>query len=739
MTEKFDITGMGCAACSARIEAVVGGMDGVQSAQVNLLAAVMTVTHSERLTAAEIISAVEAIGFGAALKQAELPTPPQKQAQGGWGRLLLCGVLMLSVMYLSMGAMWGFPQPTAHALVSALLQLLLCAPIVVFAWRYFVSGVRAVKNKAPNMDTLIAMGAGAALLYSLFQTGELVVLALQSAPMAEGHTMLYYEAAAMILTLVSVGKHLEARAKRRTTDAIAGLAALLPAEVTVERDGKTMQISQDELCVGDILPIRAGDRIPTDGVLLDGTGTIDGAAMTGESLPFDVSAGAIVAGGTTCADGFFRMRATAVGSETLLARMIALVEDATASKAPIARVADRVSRVFVPTIMGIALVTVVGWMLAGAAFADALAKGIAVLVVSCPCALGLATPTAITVGMGRGAQMGVLFKNAEALEHAGRVRHVLLDKTGTVTEGKPQVVGIFDANGNAVPLGEAGEMLLPIAAAESVSSHPLAKAILELAGTQGLLLPAVTDGEVRKGQGIKVTVAGVPVVVGNARCMEAEGVEIPEALRRIAAERRLLGNIALFAAGGTPACLTCMLLLADPIKADARTAVAALDAMGVSGSMLTGDHRGTAEAIAHEAGIEQVLAEVLPDQKADAVASAQAQYGVVAMVGDGINDAPALATADVGIAMGSGTDIAMSAADCVLLRRELSAVPDAIWLSRTTTRVIRQNLFWALFYNCICIPLAAFGVMHPGVAAAAMSVSSLTVVSNALRLKMIKK
>ena len=722
---SYKISGMSCAACSARVERAVASLEGVDGCAVNLLTNSMTVEGSA--TDEAIIAAVVNAGYGAAPL-----TEKNKDGDAGGeqreirARLIASLCLMLPLMYLSMGyVMWGFPLPTflaASPLAVAILQAIISGAILVINRKFFISGTRAVINRSPNMDTLVALGSGVSYLYSLAVT---VMMATAEHPSHYLH-QLYFESAAMILTLITVGKLLEARAKGRTTDAIKSLISLAPRTARVERDGAEQVIPAAEVRVGEIFTLRPGEAVPVDGLVIEGHSSVDEAALTGESVPVDKQAGDRVLAATHNTSGYLRCRATEVGDNTTIASVIRMVEDASASKAPIAKVADRVSGVFVPVVMGIATVTFIAWMLILGDTASALARAISVLVISCPCALGLATPVAIMVGSGVGARRGILFKSAEALEMTGRAQIVALDKTGTITRGEPGVVNlIFDKN------SDERELLSVAYALESRSEHPLARAIADYAEgyKDGL---DISDFRALAGSGVYAKIGGRDAYGGSYKFISTicDLSAYDEDYSALTSEGK---TPVFFTLGGRPLGL---IALADRVREDSAEAISALRAMGLRVVMLTGDNRRTAEAIGREVGVSEVISDLLPGGKEEAVRTL-AQSGRVIMVGDGINDAPALTRADVGMAIGGGTDIAIESADVVLMRDSLSDVLDAIRLGRAVLRNIHQNLFWAFCYNVIGIPLAAglFGLtLDPMFGAAAMSLSSVTVVTNALRL-----
>ena len=732
MKQKFEVTGMTCAACSARVEKVTKAINGVTDAQVNLMGGTMVVEAESDIKDA-VIQAVVNAGYGARLAGEKAPV--KEEPKNKLANLIASAVFLLVLMYFTMGHMVGLPVPgwyhgTENALVAALLQFCLTLPVVILNQGYYTRGLKALWHRSPNMDTLIAVGSGAALIYG--------VAALFRMADAMGHNHwetvkfysenLYFESAAMILTLISLGKFLEARAKGKTGDAIRALMDLRPETATVLRDGKEVMVPADEVRVGDLVIVRSGGRIPVDGTVLEGRGAVDQSALTGESVPVEAEAGSHVAAATILTEGFLKFRADKVGKDTTLQQVIHLVEEAGGSKAPIARLADKIAGVFVPVVMGIALVTFSIWMIAGYGLEFSLTSAISVLVISCPCALGLATPVAIMVGTGRGASMGVLFKNGTALEQLHSIDTVVLDKTGTLTTGKPAVTDILPASVNE-------EELLRLAAAlERKSEHPFAKAILEKANA--VHIPQAEDFETLPGRGVAAEVDGVRYIGGNPRLMQEYGIPIPD-FSRLASQ----GKTPLYFATADGKYLGAI-AAADVLKPDSVAAVAAMKKEKLHVVMLTGDNGKTASAIGKAAGIDEIISDVLPADKAAAIKHLQEKGRRVLMVGDGINDAPALATAHVGMAIGAGTDIAMESADVVLMSGSLSGVSNAIRLSRATIRNIKQNLFWAFFYNCLGIPIAAgalfipFGIqLSPMLGAAAMSMSSVFVVTNALRLR----
>ena len=733
MKLQFDVTGMTCAACSARVEKVSRAVAGVKKADVNLLAGKMTVEAESDVSAA-IEKAVVDAGYGiapAGKKKMQQAAPAEDALKEMKKRIIGSAVFLVILMYFAMGHMVGLPMPgwysgRENALVAALLQFLLTLPAVYLNRVYYIRGFKALYHRSPNMDSLIAVGSSAALGYGI------IVLFMMAAAMGRGdwdavaaysHS-LYFESAAMILTLVTLGKFLETRAKGKTGDAIKQLMDLRPKTALVRRDQKEMEIPVEDVRLGDVVIVRSGGRIPVDGTVLSGRAYVDQSALTGESVPVEKSAGDTVAAATVVIAGYVEFRADKVGEDTTLSQIIRMVEEAGGSKAPIARLADKIAGVFVPVVMGIAVIAFGVWMLAARGMEFSLSAAISVLVISCPCALGLATPVAIMVGTGRGARMGVLFKNAAALENLHKVDTVVLDKTGTLTTGKPVVTDVIPA--------EADETwLISVAASlEEKSEHPFARAILERA--KGLPAIYAEDFETLPGRGVTATIGGVRYFGGNARLMQEQGITVPD-------------YPALAEAGKTPLYFASeegeylgAIAAADVLKPDSVEAVAAMRKLGLTVVMLTGDNEKTARAIAGSAGIDQVISDVLPADKAAAVKKLQAEGKHVLMVGDGINDAPALVTADVGMAIGAGTDIAIESAEVVLMRDSLYGVCSAVELSKATIRNIKQNLFWAFFYNSLGIPIAFSGMLSPMIGSAAMSLSSVFVVTNALRLRLFK-
>ena len=744
--KQYNVTGMSCAACSARVEKAVSKVPGVTSCSVSLLTNSMGVEGTA--APAEIIAAVEEAGYGASEKGAaaeksssadredalkDRETPLLKR------RLIWSVGFLLILMYFSMGhMMWGWPLPPFYNdnhVAMGLTQLLLTAIIMVINQKFFVSGFKSLWHRAPNMDALVALGSTAAFVYSTYALFAMTDAQVKGDMDAVMDYMMefYFESAAMILTLITVGKMLEARSKGKTTDALKSLMKLAPKTATVVRDGTETEVPVEQVRQGDIFVVRPGENIPVDGVVVEGSSAVNEAALTGESIPVDKAEGDTVSGATVNQSGFIRCRATRVGEDTTLSQIIRMVSDAAATKAPIAKVADKVSGVFVPAVIAIALVTTAVWLLLGRGLGFALARGISVLVISCPCALGLATPVAIMVGSGMGAKNGILFKTAVSLEETGKAETVVLDKTGTITVGEPRVTDIL-------PAGELSqEELLKLAAAlEKKSEHPLAKAVLLAAEERQTELEEVTDFQALPGNGLTASLHGEELCGGNLKFISSR-TQVPESLKKQAEELAEQGKTPLFFSRGGQLCG--IIAVADLIREDSPGAVRALQNMGLRVVMLTGDNERTAKAIGRQAGVDQVIAGVLPDGK-ESVVRRFKERGKVIMVGDGINDAPALTRADIGIAIGAGADVAVDAADLVLVKSRLSDVPAAIRLSRATLRNIHQNLFWAFFYNSIGIPLAT-GVfiplgltLNPMFAAAAMSLSSFCVVSNALRLNL---
>ena len=742
--EQYTVTGMSCAACSARVEKAVSNVPGVTSCSVSLLTNSMGVEGTAEPKT--IIKAVKDAGYGAKLNGAEKSadsddaladreTPLLKK------RLIASVIFLVILMYFSMGhMMFGFPLPpqlNGNHVAMGLIQLLLTTVIMVINQRFFISGFKALWNKSPNMDTLVALGSAASFIWSVY-----ALFAMTSAQTAGNHADVmkymdefYFESAAMILTLITVGKMLEAKSKGRTTDALKSLMKLAPQSAVLLRDGKEVTVPIDEVKTGDIFVVRPGGSIPTDGIIIEGSSAINEAALTGESIPVDKAEGDSVSAATINQSGYIRCRATRVGADTTLSQIIKMVSDSAATKAPIAKIADKVSGVFVPIVISIAAVTLAVWLILGQDISYALARSISVLVISCPCALGLATPVAIMVGSGVGAKNGILFKTAETLENAGKVKIVALDKTGTITEGTPKVTDIIAANGYD------SEQLLNVAVSlEAKSEHPLAKAVMEKADELKKLPSEVSDFSALPGNGLSAVLDGKRITGGSIKFIESQ-TAIPAELHSTADE--------LSADEKTPLCFMYdnrfigIIAVADTIRPDSKSAIENLHNMGIEVVMITGDNERTAAAVGKQAGVDKVIAGVLPEGKENAVRDLM-RGGKTAMVGDGINDAPALTSADVGIAIGRGADVAVDAADIVLMKSHLSDIPAAIRLSRSTLRNIHETLFWAFIYNIIGIPLAAgcftaFGLtLNPMFGAAAMSLSSFCVVTNALRLNLCK-
>ena len=760
--KQYTVTGMSCAACSARVEKAVSKVDGVTSCSVSLLTNSMGVEGSA--TDAQIVEAVEQAGYGASPKGAATESDNDKAnnsleqlkaAQDALvdretpklrNRLIASLIFLVVLMYFSMGhMMWGWPLPeffNGNHVAMGLLQLLLTVAVMVINQKFFISGFKGLIHGAPNMDTLVALGSAASFgysVYALFAMTAAQVNGDMDAVMSYMHEF-YFESAAMILALITVGKMLEAHSKGKTTDALKSLMQLAPKTATVVRDGVEQEISVDAVKKGDIFVVRPGENIPVDGEIIDGTTAVNESALTGESIPVDKQPKDAVSAATVNQSGFIKCRATRVGEDTTLSQIIQMVSDAAATKAPIAKIADRVSGVFVPAVITIAIITIIAWLIAGETVGFALARGISVLVISCPCALGLATPVAIMVGNGKGAKSGILFKTAASLEATGRTQIVALDKTGTITSGEPKVTDIvpdetfFEGTGN-----NAGALLAIAASVEAKSEHPLAKAIMERAKTDEIAVAEVTDFSAVVGNGLTATLAGKMIKAGNLAFV-SKFVKVSDDMRAKAVEFSKEGKTPLFFAADDRLCG--IIAVADTIKEDSPEAVRQLKNMGIRVVMLTGDNEQTANAIGKQAGVDEVIAGVLPDGK-EAVIRKLKKQGRVAMVGDGINDAPALTRADMGIAIGAGSDVAIDAADVVLMKSRLIDVPAAVRLSRATLTNIHENLFWAFFYNVIGIPLAA-GLwypllgwkLNPMFGAAAMSLSSFCVVTNALRLNL---
>ena len=760
--KQYTVTGMSCAACSARVEKAVSKVDGVTSCSVSLLTNSMGVEGSA--TDAQIVEAVEQAGYGASPKGTATETAngrvnnsleQLKAAQDALvdretpklrNRLIASLIFLVVLMYFSMGhMMWGWPLPeffNGNHVAMGLLQLLLTVAVMVINQKFFISGFKGLIHGAPNMDTLVALGSAASFgysVYALFAMTDAQVKGDMDAVMSYMHEF-YFESAAMILALITVGKMLEAHSKGKTTDALKSLMQLAPKTATVVKDGVEQEISVDAVKKGDIFVVRPGENIPVDGEIIEGTTAVNESALTGESIPVDKQKGDAVSAATVNQSGFIKCRATRVGEDTTLSQIIQMVSDAAATKAPIAKIADRVSGVFVPAVITIAIITIIAWLIAGETVGFALARGISVLVISCPCALGLATPVAIMVGNGKGAKSGILFKTAASLEATGRTQIVALDKTGTITSGEPKVTDIvpdetfFEGTGN-----NDGKLLAIAASVEAKSEHPLAKAIMERAKTDEIAVAEVTDFSAVVGNGLTATLAGKMIKAGNLAFV-SKFVKVSDDMRAKAVEFSKEGKTPLFFAADDRLCG--IIAVADTIKEDSPEAVRQLKNMGIRVVMLTGDNEQTANAIGKQAGVDEVIAGVLPDGK-EAVIRKLKKQGRVAMVGDGINDAPALTRADMGIAIGAGSDVAIDAADVVLMKSRLIDVPAAVRLSRATLTNIHENLFWAFFYNVIGIPLAA-GLwypllewkLNPMFGAAAMSLSSFCVVTNALRLNL---
>ena len=748
MKQKFDVTGMTCSACSAHVERSVGKLQGVCSVNVNLLQNSMTVEYEDtKLTDDEIIKAVEQGGYGAKVHGAENSSIPveniaQSEMESMKKRLIWSFLFLVPLFYISMGHMMGMPLPEIlsgheNMMSFALTQLFLTLPILYLNRKYFSTGFQAIWHRSPNMDSLIALGATAAFVYSV---GAIYAIGYYMGhgdmQMAHSYGMeFYFESAGMILTLITVGKYMETRSKGKTSEAITKLLDLAPKKATIFKNGAEIEVPIEQVQKGDIIVVRPGQSIPVDGIVVEGFSAVDESALTGESIPVEKNIGDTVIGATVNKTGYFKFQAEKVGSDTTLSQIVQLVEEASASKAPIAKLADKVSGIFVPVVIAIAVIAMIVWLLLGYPFSFALSIGIAVLVISCPCALGLATPTAIMVGTGKGAENGILIKSAESLEIAHEIDTVILDKTGTVTEGKPKVTDILLAEGVFQ-----NRLLKSAMAVEQLSEHPLSEAIVKYAKEKNIAVENGENFEAIAGQGIKADVFGKKVIAGNMKMMKAEKIEQDilfqkgEALAKegktplyFAEDKKLLGVIAV----------------ADVVKDTSKEAIAKFHNMGIDVVMLTGDNQQTAQAIAKQVNLTNVVAEVLPQDKEKQVRQIQRQGKKVAMIGDGINDAPALARADVGVAIGAGTDVAIESADIVLMKSDLLDAVAAIQLSRAVIRNIKQNLFWAFFYNAIGIPLAA-GVfytalgwkLNPMFAAAAMSFSSVFVVTNALRLKL---
>ena len=742
--EQYTVTGMSCAACSARVEKAVKAVPGVTSCSVSLLTNSMGVEGTA--SASAIVKAVQEAGYGASPKATAAETPSAEldaladhETPRLKKRLIASLVFLAVLMYFSMGhMMWGWPLPhwfDGNHVAMGLVQLLLAGIVMVINQKFFISGFKGLLHRAPNMDTLVALGSSASFLWSTYALFAMTRAQVDGNDVLVMHYMmeLYFESAAMILTLITVGKMLEARSKGKTTDALKSLMKLAPQTATLLREGAEVTVPIAQVKKGDLFVVRPGENIPVDGLVLEGSSAVNESALTGESIPVDKTAGDKVSAATTNQSGFLKCEATRVGEDTTLAQIIRMVSDAAATKAPIAKIADTVSGFFVPAVISISVLTTLVWLLLGREFGYALARGISVLVISCPCALGLATPVAIMVGNGLGARNGILFKTAASLEAAGRTQIVALDKTGTITSGEPRVTDILPAEGVSE-----SELLTLAASLEQKSEHPLAKAVLAYAETETIACPDVTDFAALPGNGLSARLDGMEIYGGNAEFI-ATKASVPAELRAEAARLAAEGKTPLFFGGAGR--LMGVIAVADTLKEDSPRAIRELQNMGIRVVMLTGDNQRTADAIGRQAGVDEVIAGVLPDGK-EAVIRRLQESGKVPMVGDGINDAPALTRADTGIAIGAGTDVAIDAADVVLMNSRLSDVPAAIRLSRATLRNIHENLFWAFIYNIIGIPLAAgvfipFGLtLNPMFGAAAMSLSSFCVVSNALRLNL---
>ena len=730
---KFDLSGMSCAACSARVERAVSSLDGIEACSVNLLTNSMEVEGSA--TDLEIISAVTKAGYGATLHGSKAQKTDKKSNKNKVNeeiiairnRFFVSLAFLMVLMYIAMGHnMWGFPLPSflhENYELIAILQMILCIIIMLINRKFFTSGFKSAMKLAPNMDTLVALGSGASFIYSLALTFQI----------SSDHSALhglYFESAAMILVLITLGKMLEAIAKGKTTDALDKLTSLAPENATIVRDGKEISVPIAEVRVGDIFTVRPGESVAVDGIVIEGESALDESALTGESIPVDKKVGDSVYSATINRSGFLKCQATEVGDETMLSRIIKMVEDASSSKAPIAKIADKVSGIFVPTVLGISIITFIIWTLLDKEFSFSLTRAISVLVISCPCALGLATPVSIMVGSGVGAKNGILFKNATSLEEAGKIKVIALDKTGTITVGAPKVTDVVEEN---------NELLLLAYSLEKQSEHPLSRAIIEFGEEKGIPSLSVTDFKAVAGNGLEGKINGATVRGGN-EAFVSQFASLPDSLKLKAQNLAENGKTPMFFAKNDT--ILGIIAVADTIKSDAKEAIAELRAMGIKTVMLTGDNERTAKAIANQAGVDEVIAGVLPDGKEKVIQNLKKQ-GKVAMVGDGINDAPALTAADTGIAIGSGTDIAIDSANVVLIKSNMADLPAAIKLSRATLNNIKLSLFWAFFYNCLGIPLAAgvlipFGItLTPMMGAAAMSLSSFCVVTNALRLNLV--
>ncbi len=752
MKQKFDVTGMTCSACSSRVEKCVRGLDGVQDVSVNLLTNSMQAEFDEKVISQDaIIDAVEHAGYGASVQggygaaqaqsvSREKENPVEKQLKNMKSRLIWSFVFLIPLMYVSMGHMAGLPLPgfltgTEDAVGFALTQLLLCVPVVVINRAYFIKGFSTLLHGAPNMDTLISVGSTASLVYGIFAIYRMGHgLGVQDLELVHRYQHdLYFESAVMILALINVGKYLEARSKGKTSEAITKLMDLAPKTALLERDGREVEVPVEQVAVGDIVRVKPGSSIPVDGVILEGSTSVDEAAITGESIPVEKQPGDSVIAATINKAGFVRVKAAKVGDDTTFSQIIRLVEDASSSKAPIAKIADRIAGVFVPVVMGIALLTAIVWLASGAEFEFALSCAICVLVISCPCALGLATPVAIMVGTGKGAENGILIKSGEALEVTHSIQSVVLDKTGTITQGKPVVTDLVTEK------GKERKFLALAASMEAKSEHPLAEAIMEKAKEEGVALLDTQEFAAIPGRGIRAVIGGRTYYAGNQKLMEENGIRLKDSVQQMDRMAEDGKTPLLFADDQE---VIGIVGAADIVKPTSARAIRELKKLGIEVIMLTGDNKRTAAAIQRQLGIDTVIAEVLPQDKEREVARLQESGRRVAMVGDGMNDAPALARADVGIAIGAGTDVAIESADIVLMKNDLLDVVTAVGLSKAVIRNIKENLFWAFFYNACGIPLAAgvfynaFGwKLSPMFGAAAMSLSSFFVVMNALRLR----
>lgn len=751
MDKKFDVTGMTCSACSSHVEKSVCKLVGEGNVSVSLLTNSMQVSYDEsKISENDIIKAVEDAGYGASVAGGSSAKKAEKkesvvdaELKEMKTRLIVSFVFLIPLMYVSMGSMAGLPQlgflvGHGNAVSFAFTQFLMCLPILYVNRKYFQVGFKTLWHRAPNMDSLIAVGSTAALVYGIFAIYRMSygLGAGDHALVEKYHMDLYFESSVMILTLITLGKFLETRSRRKTSEAISRLTELAPETAVVEKNGVEIEIPIEELQIGDIVVVKPGARIPADGIIVEGNSSVDESALTGESIPVEKTVGDKIIAASINKNGFMKFRAEKVGNETTLAQIIKLVEDASASKAPIAKLADKIAGVFVPIVMAIALVTAIVWIAVGADFEFALSCAISVLVISCPCALGLATPVAIMVGTGKGAENGILIKSAEALETLHLVKTVIMDKTGTLTEGKPVVTDIF-----SVGVRE-DELLTLAASAEKSSEHPLASALIEKAEEKGLKLYDTNDFEAVSGRGVIASLADRKIYAGNKYFMAEKGIDVSVFEKKEAEYSDMGKTVLYFADENKPLGL---IAVQDVPKKTSRAAVKCLKDLGVDVIMLTGDNKRTAEAVAKSLGISNVVSEVMPQDKEAVVRSVQEKGGRTAMIGDGINDAPALARADVGIAIGAGTDVAIESADIVLMKSDLMDAVTAIKLSRATIKNVKENLFWAFFYNIICIPLAAgvwfpiFGIkLSPMIGAAAMSLSSVCVVTNALRLKLFK-